>query len=36
MSPYADKRFGEFFEPISLRPATRIGMQHKLPGGFNG
>jgi len=28
--------FGEFFEPISLRPATRIGMQYKLPGGFNG
>jgi len=36
LSPYADKRFGEFFEPISLRPATRIGMQYKLPGGFNG
>lgn len=36
MSPYADKRFGEFFEPISLRPATRIGMQYKLPGGFHG
>jgi sporadic carbohydrate cluster 2OG-Fe(II) oxygenase len=35
MSPYADKRFGEFFEPISLRPATRIGMQYKLPGGFD-
>jgi sporadic carbohydrate cluster 2OG-Fe(II) oxygenase len=36
LSPYADKRFGEFFEPIMLRPATRIGMQYKLPGGFNG
>lgn len=35
LSPYADKRFGEFFEPISLRPATRIGMEYKLPGGFN-
>jgi sporadic carbohydrate cluster 2OG-Fe(II) oxygenase len=35
LSPYADKRFGEFFEPIVLRPATRIGMQYKLPGGFN-
>lgn len=36
LSPYADKRFGEFFEPISLRPATRVGMQYKLPGGFHG
>lgn len=35
LSPYADKRFGEFFEPIVLRPATRIGMQYKLPGGFH-
>lgn len=36
MSPYADKRFGEFFEPILLRPATRVGMKYKLPGGFHG
>jgi sporadic carbohydrate cluster 2OG-Fe(II) oxygenase len=36
LSPYADKRFGEFFEPILLRPATRIGMQYRLPGGFHG
>jgi len=35
-SPYADKRLGEFFEPISLRPATRIGMAYKRPGGFDG
>ena len=33
-SPYADKRLGEFFEPITLRPATRIGMEYQLPGGF--
>ncbi len=33
-SPYADKRLGEFFEPITIRPATRIGMSHRLPGGF--
>lgn len=33
-SPYADKRLGEFFEPITLRPATRIGMDYQLPGGF--
>lgn len=33
-SPYADKRLGEFFEPITLRPATRIGMSYSLPGKF--
>ena len=33
-SPYADKRLGEFFEPITIRPATRVGMSHALPGGF--
>ena len=33
-SPYADKRLGEFFEPITIRAATRVGMNHKLPGGF--
>ena len=33
-SPYADKRLGEFFEPITIRPATRLGMDYKLPGGF--
>ncbi len=36
MSPYADKKFGEFFEPIKLRAATRLGLDYKLPGGFNG
>jgi len=36
LSPYADKRFGEFFEPISLKPATRVGMRYSLPGGFGG
>lgn len=34
MSPYADKRLGEFFEPITLRPATRLGLDYRLPGGF--
>lgn len=34
MSPYADKRLGEFFEPISLRPATKIGMTYNMPRGF--
>ncbi len=34
MSPYADKRLGEFFEPISVRPATHIGLAYEMPGGF--
>jgi sporadic carbohydrate cluster 2OG-Fe(II) oxygenase len=35
-TPYADKRLGEFFEPITLRPATRLGLAYKLPEGFGG
>jgi sporadic carbohydrate cluster 2OG-Fe(II) oxygenase len=34
-TPYADKRLGEFFEPITLRPASRIGLAYELPGGFD-
>lgn len=34
LSPYADKKLGEFFEPITLRPATRIGLDYSLPEGF--
>lgn len=34
-SPYAGKRLGEFFEPITLRAASRVGMSHKFPGGFD-
>lgn len=30
-SPYADKKLGEFFEPITLRAATRVGMNYKYP-----
>ncbi len=33
-TPYADKRLGEFFEPITLRPASAIGIAYQLPGGF--
>lgn len=33
-SPYADKKLGEFFEPITLRPASRVGMNYSLPRGF--
>ena len=34
-NPYADKKLGEFFEPITLRAATRIGMEHSLPEGYD-
>lgn len=34
-TPYADKKLGEFFEPITLRAASRIGMDYELPGGFD-
>ena len=34
-SPYADKKLGEFFEPVTLRPATRLGMSYELPSGFD-
>jgi len=35
-TPYSDKQLGDFFEPITLRSATRVGMGYRLPGGFNG
>jgi sporadic carbohydrate cluster 2OG-Fe(II) oxygenase len=34
-TPYAEKRIGEFFEPITLRAASRIGLSYELPGGFD-
>ena len=34
-SPYAGKRLGEFFEPITVRPASRLGMSYRLPEGFD-
>ena len=36
MSPFADKKLGEFFEPITLRAATLMGLDYKLPDGFRG
>ncbi len=33
-SPFWDKRLADFFEPITIRPATRLGMEYKLPTGF--
>lgn len=35
-TPYADKRLGEFFEPITMAPASRIGLDYRLPQGFDG
>lgn len=35
LSPYAGKRLGEFFEPVTLRPATRLGMDYRFPEGFD-
>ena len=34
-TPYADKKLGEFFEPITLRTMSRIGLGHRLPDGFH-
>jgi len=31
-TPYGDKKIGEFFEPITLRAASRTGMAYRLPG----
>jgi sporadic carbohydrate cluster 2OG-Fe(II) oxygenase len=30
-TPYGDKKLGEFFEPITLRAASRTGMAYQLP-----
>jgi sporadic carbohydrate cluster 2OG-Fe(II) oxygenase len=30
-TPYGDKKLGEFFEPITLRAASRTGMAYRLP-----
>ncbi len=34
-TPYADKKLGEFFEPITLRAASRIGLDYEAPGSFS-
>jgi len=33
-TPYADKKLGEFFEPITMRAASRIGLDYRYPAGF--
>ena len=30
-SPYGDKKLGEFFEPITIKPASKIGLNYKHP-----
>jgi sporadic carbohydrate cluster 2OG-Fe(II) oxygenase len=30
-TPYADKKLGEFFEPVTLRAVSKLGMEYKLP-----
>ena len=30
-TPYGDKKIGEFFEPITLRVTSEIGLKYKLP-----
>lgn len=30
-TPYADKKLGEFFEPITLKPVSQFGLNYKLP-----
>lgn len=30
-TPYADKKLGEFFEPITLKPLSKIAMNYRLP-----
>ena len=30
-TPYGDKKLGEFFEPVTLRAASKTGLEYKLP-----
>lgn len=30
-TPYKDKKIGEFFEPITLKPTSKIGLNYKYP-----
>jgi sporadic carbohydrate cluster 2OG-Fe(II) oxygenase len=34
-TPYSSKQLGDFFEPVIVRPASRIGMAYEVPGGFD-
>jgi sporadic carbohydrate cluster 2OG-Fe(II) oxygenase len=35
-TPYSDKKLGDFFDPVTLRAASRIGIDYRLPTGFDG
>jgi len=35
-TPYSDKQLGDFFDPIAVRPASRVGLAYRLPPGFEG
>ncbi|MEM8960905.1 MAG: sporadic carbohydrate cluster 2OG-Fe(II) oxygenase [Acidobacteriota bacterium] len=35
-TPYADKKLGEFFEPITVRPMSRLGMTLRFPAKHDG
>ena len=30
-TPYKDKKIGEFFEPITLKASSKIGLKYKFP-----
>ena len=30
-SPYADKKLGDFFDPVGIKPVTQIGLNYKFP-----
>ncbi len=35
LTPYHGKKMGEFFEPIVVRPLTRLGLSYRLPEGLH-
>ena len=35
LTPYHGKKMGEFFEPITVRPLTRLGLDYKFPEGLH-
>ncbi|MDR3491445.1 MAG: 2OG-Fe(II) oxygenase [Gammaproteobacteria bacterium] len=34
LTPYRGKKMGEFFQPITVRPLTRLGLDYRLPEGL--
>jgi len=31
-TPYAQKKLGSFFSPITIKPASKVGLEYKFPG----